>query len=98
MKSKEKAKIYITDDVRISAYDDRNVTIEILKETTDPKTKETKFSWKLHGYYTSVKHALNGIIKDDLLIDISTIKTLAEYAEYFKRQCEQVKWIDKEEQ
>lgn len=59
--------IQITETIRIRKFDELNLVIEILKPVINKKTKEEKSEWKREGYYDSLKLALNGVLKKELL-------------------------------
>lgn len=76
----------ITDTLKIERHDKYNVVILKLTEGINPKTKEPSSYWKIEGYYTSAKHALQAIISKDLLVDLEQVKTLSAYLEDIKTQ------------
>lgn len=71
----------ITEDLRVSRIDDRNLALERHIENVNPKTKEPTANWKVIGYYGNVKLVLRAILERELLVDINTFQTLETYLE-----------------
>lgn len=76
----------ITDTLKIERHDKFNVVILQLAEGVNPKNNEPTSKWKIEGYYTSAKHALQAIVTKDLLVDLDQTKTLSAYIEHIKTQ------------
>lgn len=87
----------ITEDLRVSRADDRNLALEQYTEGVNPKTKEPTASWKVIGYYGNVKHVLTAILDRELLVDVKAYDTIEIYLEAvlsaqdeFIKRCERV--------
>lgn len=76
----------ITDTLKIERHDKFNVVILQLSERVNPKNNAPTSKWKIEGYYTSAKHALQAIISKDLLVDLDQTKTLSAYIDHIKTQ------------
>ena|SRR5690625_2601971 len=63
-------------DVRIAECDDRNVKVERLEDVTCRKTKEVRQDWRFKGFATTVRSALQLIVKQELLVDRAGINSL----------------------
>ena len=59
-------KMFITENYRIIAEDDRNI---ILQKKTTPKDPTKEGSWKNDGYFTDFKSALKVLAKREILSD-----------------------------
>lgn len=75
----EKWKLPVTDSLVIQRHDDRNLVILRLESVYNPVKKETASSWREKGYYSTVKGALFAIMDKDLLVDLDSVSTLADY-------------------
>lgn len=78
---KERWELHISDTVKIQEYDAYNFAVLVLTDGVNPKTKEVTQNWKLDGYYTTVRGALTGILKHDLLVDMNKVNTIRNYQE-----------------
>lgn len=90
--------IQVSDRVRISRLDDRNVIVETLDTIVNRKTKEESQKWNLKGYYGNVRMALGSILKNDMLIDHEELQSLKDYQEALEKQVNRINEIDEEYQ
>lgn len=67
----------INDHLRIIRIDDRNVVIEKYLPISNSKCK--KFHWKREGFYSTVKLALESIIRNDMLINMDEMENIKWY-------------------
>lgn len=74
--------IQITDKIRITRLDEKNLQLEEYRKVINKKSKEERFEWCWKGYYGDLKSAINGVLKY-YLMELSTedIKTLSELVE-----------------
>ena len=90
--------IQVTDKIRISRLDDRNVIIETLDTVVNRKTKEESQKWNLKGYYGNVRVALGSILKNDMLIDHEELHSLKDYQEALEKRVNRLNEMDEEYQ
>ncbi len=83
----------ITNNLRIRKYDDRNVVIEEYVTNVNPKTRKETSHWKLKGFYSNARNALQAIIDKDMLSDVEEVKTLTAYQKAIKNERQQLKDI-----
>ena len=74
--------IQITDKIRITRLDEKNLQVEEYRKKVDPKTKTERYDWCRVGYYGDLKSAINGALKY-CLNELTTekIPTLSELIE-----------------
>ena len=74
--------IQITDKIRITRLDEKNLQLEEYRKVVNKKAKEERFDWCWLGYYGDLKTAIGGVLKH-CLMELSTedIKTLSELVE-----------------
>ena len=74
--------IQITDKIRITRLDEKNLQVEEYRKKVDPKNKTERYAWCRLGYYGDLKSAINGALKYCLMElateDISTLSELIE--------------------
>ena len=87
----------ITDTLRIKRVDDRNIIIEKYETTVNPVTKKENSSWKREGFYPTFRHALEAIVRKDMLIDLEQLESLKRYQESIDKTVNQLTKIIKEE-
>lgn len=80
----------ITDTLRIKRIDDRNVIIEKYETTVNPITKKENSSWKREGFYSTFRHALEAIVRRDMLIDLEQLESLKAYQESINKTVSQL--------
>lgn len=90
--------IQVTDKIRISRLDDRNVIIETLDTVVNRETKEEYQKWNLKGYYGNVRVAIGSILKNDMLIDHEDLQSLKDYQEALEKQVNRINELDEEYQ
>lgn len=74
--------IQITDKIRITRLDEKNLQVEEYRKKVDPKTKNERYAWCRLGYYGDLKSAIGGVLKH-CLMELATedIKTLSQLIE-----------------
>lgn len=75
-------------DYRITS-DNSQITVNKLRRDENGsirRTKDDEESLAFVGYYGTLEHALNGIVRDYTLSDAVTIKTIQEY----KKACDDI--------
>lgn len=74
--------IQITDKIRITRLDEKNLQVEEYRKKVDPKTKSERYAWCRLGYYGDLKSAIGGVLKNCLMElateDVSTLSHLIE--------------------
>lgn len=74
--------IQITDKIRITRLDEKNLQVEEYRKKVDPKTKSERYAWCRLGYYGDLKSAIGGVLKYCLMElateDVSTLSHLIE--------------------
>lgn len=74
--------IQITDKIRITRLDEKNLQVEEYRKKIDPKTKSERYAWCRLGYYGDLKSAIGGALKYCLMElateDVSTLSHLIE--------------------
>lgn len=80
----------ITDNLRLTRLDDKNLILEQYVKVLNPKTKTVSYKWQRLGYFGGVHNALNHILANDRLVDINTLATLEEYVETFRNVSSEV--------
>ena len=74
--------IQITDKIRITRLDEKNLQVEEYRKKVDPKNKTERYDWCRGGYYGDLKSAIGGALKYCLMElateDISTLSQLIE--------------------
>jgi hypothetical protein len=74
--------IQITDKIRITRLDEKNLQVEEYRKKVDPKTKSERYAWCRLGYYGDLKSAIGGVLKYCLMElateDVSTLSNLVE--------------------
>ena len=74
--------IQITDKIRITRLDEKNLQVEEYRKKVDPKTKNERYAWCRLGYYGDLKSAIGGVLKNCLMElaaeDVSTLSHLIE--------------------
>lgn len=74
--------IQITDKIRITRLDEKNLQLEEYRKKVDPKTKSERYAWCRLGYYGDLKSAIGGVLKYCLMElateDVSTLSHLIE--------------------
>ena len=78
---KEKWVLHVTDTVKIEEQDSYGFMVTKLTEGYNNKTKEATSTWRLGGYYSTVRGALEGILHKDLLVDLNQVTTIRGYQE-----------------
>lgn len=58
--------VKLSEKYRITT-DPHNFILEELRETTNPKTKETRKAWKQIGYFGKFEHIIHFIFKNELV-------------------------------
>lgn len=86
-----KWEMQVTDKVKIQQHDAHNFTLLVLTEGVNPRTKETVESYKVVGYYSTVRKAVLALIAKDILIDLNEVKTIRDYVKASKKQHEAVR-------
>lgn len=81
MSDKQKWELPVTGQVKIQQHDDKNFTVLKKVSGINPRTKKEVTSWKIQGYYGTVRKALLSIIEKDVLVDLDTVETLRGYIE-----------------
>ena len=73
--------IQITDKIRITRLDEKNLQLETL-EPVNKKDGTVAYEWQWNGYYGDLKSAIGGVLKHCLMElateDISTLSQLIE--------------------
>lgn len=75
----EKWELEVAEGVKIQQHDTTNFTILQLTDGVNNVTKEKTSNWKIIGYYSTVRGALEGILHKDLLVDLDKVKTIEDY-------------------
>lgn len=88
--SKEKLEIFVSEDVKIKEYDDKNYILMKLVKNKNNQTGEMVENWKNFGYFSTIKKALMGIIYKDLLVDNDKIDTILDYKKQLDEQYETI--------
>lgn len=86
----------ITDQLKIVESDALNYTIQRLSEGINVKTKEKTETWRVLGYYGTIKRALYSILDRDLLVDLEAVNSLADYRAEVENQYETIKALLKD--
>ena len=58
--SKEKLEIFVTQDVKIKEYDDKNYILMKLVKNKNNQTGEMVENWKNFGYFSTIKKGYDG--------------------------------------
>jgi hypothetical protein len=82
--------IKITDKIRISRLDEKNLQLEEYRKKVDPKTKNERYAWCRLGYYGDLKSAIGGVLKYCLMElateDVSTLSHLVERIDNIEKE------------
>jgi hypothetical protein len=82
--------IQITDKIRITRLDDKNLQLEEYRKVVNKKTKEERFEWCWLGYYGDLKTAIGGALKYCLALlakdEISTLSELIERIDNIEKE------------
>lgn len=89
----EKWELQITDKVKIQQHDNYNFTVLKKSNGINPRTKKKVESYKILGYYSSLRLAILSLLDKDVLIDLEEIKTLRAYTVEAKRQYDYIQDI-----
>lgn len=66
----------LCDKFKIGSDGDLNYILYELKSVNDAKTKETRYEWKIAGYYGKLSHALSGALNKHLIGVLSEEETI----------------------
>ena len=94
--SKEKLEIFVTQDVKIKEYDDKNYILMKLVKNKNNQTGEIVENWKNFVYFSTIKKAMMGIIYKDLLVNNDEIETILDYKQQLDKQYETILELLKE--
>lgn len=91
--SKKKKVLMNVGSVRIIENDPMNVAVERLEQVVNPQTKEASDKWVFKGYFSSIVSALQGILKNELLIDKNAVSDLESYLKQVKESNDEIKKV-----
>lgn len=86
----DKWELQVTNEVKIRQHDNYNFTILVLTKGINPRTKEEVESYKILGYYSSIRRAILALLDRDVLIDLNQIETIRDYVKASKRQRDKI--------
>lgn len=77
---------------RISKADERNLVLEVLFESKDKNTGETKILYKPIGWYPKVEHALEHILNSECMsaVDKESVAEVLEEIQKIRKLLEEV--------
>lgn len=87
----EKWEVQITDTVKIQQHDNYNFTILKKSKGSNRRTGEVVESYKILGYYSSLRLAILALLDKDVLVDLDEVKSLRDYAQATRRQYQLIK-------